>query len=172
MLKKTSEACLNEARLDEAGFNLLEVMIAIAILAVSLLALFHFQSSSLLSSARAQRISVSTLLADQKMSEILLELEKGIKKGEFPGDKEETGNFEGEEFEDYRWKVAIKKVEIPVPPAKEGASNVMGMVFSQVAEQLSKMSREVKVTISWMEFDEEVEGMSLVTHIVNPKEGL
>ena len=50
-----------------AGFTLLEVMIAIAILAVSLLAIFNLQSTSLIGSARAQRISMATLLAGQKM---------------------------------------------------------------------------------------------------------
>ena len=157
---------------NEAGFNLLEVMIAIGILAVSLLALFHFQSTSLMASSRAQRLSVSTLLAREKMSEVLLELEKGIKKGEFPDDKEETGGFEGEDFEDYHWKLSVKKVEIPTPPAKEGTSDVMVTVFSQVSEQLSKMSREVRLTVSWKEFDEDIEGLTLVTHIINPRAAL
>lgn len=156
----------------EAGFNLLEVMIAIAILAVSLLALFNFQSNSLLASARAERISVATLLANQKMSEILLDLEQGMKKGEFPDAKEDSGSFEGEDFSDYRWKLSIKKVDIPPPPAKEGTQDFMVTLFTMMSEQLSKLSREVRVTVSWMEFDEEYEGISLVTHVVNSRGGL
>ena len=71
------------------GFTLLEVMMAVAVLAVSLLAIFNLQSTSLLGSARAQKISLATQLARAKMSSTLIELEAGIVKGEFPEEKEE-----------------------------------------------------------------------------------
>ena len=105
------------------------------------------------------------------MAEVILDLENKIKKGEFPEEREESGTFDGEDFSDYRWKLVVKKVEIPPPPAKEGQADMMAQVFSMVSEQLSKLSREVRLTVSWMEFDEEVDGMTLVTHVVNTQGG-
>lgn len=150
------------------GFTLLEVMIAISILAVSLLAIFGLQSTSLIGSARAQRIAVSTELARQKMVRTLLDIETGISKGEFPEDKAEEGTFEEEKFPDYLWKLTIKKVEIPTPPAAEGAGDIMARIFQTISEQLTLMTREVKLTVSWKEegFDEEEVGIILTTHVV------
>jgi prepilin-type N-terminal cleavage/methylation domain-containing protein len=148
------------------GFTLLEVMIAVAILAVSLLALFSLQSTSIIGSARAQRISTATLLARQKMASLLIEIEEGMVKGEFPEEKEESGSFEEEKYPDYRWKLEIKKTEIPPPPTPEGGSDVMARIFSMVSEELSKATRQMKLTVSWVEFEEEEVGIVLTTHVV------
>lgn len=153
------------------GFTLLEVMIAVAILAVSLMALMNFQSQAILASSRAQRLSVVTLLARQKMGEVLLEIEQGIPKGEFPDEKEESGVFEGEDFVDYYWSLKIKKVEIPTPELPEGGAELMGQALQMLSEELSKSAREIRLSVGWREYDEEEEGISLVTHIVNPLGG-
>lgn len=143
-------------------------MVAIAILAISLLAIYSLQSTSLIGSARAQKIAVSTQLARLKMDQVLIDLEAGIAKGEFPEEKEESGTFEEEKYPDYGWKLAIKKVEIPVPPTPEGVSaDVMTQVFTMISEQLSQATREVKLTIVWRGLDdEEEEGITLTTHVV------
>lgn len=148
------------------GFTLLEVMIALGILAVSLLAIFNLQSTSLIGSLRAQRIAVSTLLAREKMAKVLMEIEAGIPKGEFPEDKEESGTFEEDKFPDYLWRLAIKKVEIPTPPTPEGQSDLMAQAMQMVSQELSKSTREVRLTVSWKEFEEEEEGIVLTTHVV------
>ena len=150
-----------------SGFSLLEVMIAIAILAVSLLAIFHLQSTSLIGSARAQKISIATLLAQEKMARVLIDLEKGMKKGEFPEDKEETGSFEEEKYPDFGWKLAIRKTTIPTPPTPDDKSDIMAQMFSMVSEELSKSTREIRLTIYWKDLDDEPEeGLTLTTHMV------
>jgi prepilin-type N-terminal cleavage/methylation domain-containing protein len=153
---------------SDAGFTLLEVMVAIAILAVSLLAIYSLQSTSLMGSARAQKIAVCTQLARLKMDQILIDIEAGIAKGEFPEEKEDAGTFEDEKYPDYGWRLTVKKVEIPAPPTPEGVSaDVMTQVFTMVSEQLSQATREVKLTIVWKgPDDEEEEGITLTTHVV------
>lgn len=144
----------------------MEVMISIAILAVSLLALFNLQSTSLMGSARAQRISVATQLAQYKMSKTLLEFEQGMLKGEFPEEKEESGNFEEQNEPNMGWTVTIKKADIPAPPSTEGEAAIVAQVFSVVSEQLSKSTREVKLKVFWIEGEEPEELLTLSTHIV------
>lgn len=149
------------------GFTLLEVMIAIAILAVSLLAIFNLQSTSLIGSARAEKISLATQLARQKMARVLIDLEQGILKGEFSESKEDSGSFEEEKYPDYTWKLTVRKVDIPAPPVPEGKSDVMGQVFSMVAQEISQSTREVKLTVSWKDIDgSDEEGIVVTTHIV------
>ena len=144
-------------------------MIAVAILAISLMALMDFQSHSLLASARAQHLSVATLLARQKMGEFILEVEKGIPKGDFPDEKEEQGTFETEKYPDYYWKLVIKKVELPAPNLPEGKSDIMGQALKMLTEELNRSTREVRLKVGWKEFEEENEGLEGVTHIVNPR---
>ncbi|MEM6734211.1 MAG: prepilin-type N-terminal cleavage/methylation domain-containing protein, partial [Myxococcota bacterium] len=52
------------------GFTLLEVMIALLILAVSLAVLLQAQAGSLANSSRARDMTVATLLARSKMIDI------------------------------------------------------------------------------------------------------
>lgn len=144
----------------------MEVMIAIAILAISLLAIFNLQSTSLMGSARAQRLSVATQLAQYKMSKTLLEIEQGIVKGEFPEEKEETGTFEEEDQPNLGWVVKIHTTDIPAPPASEGAAAILSQVFSVVSEQLSKSTREVTLQVFWIGDEEPEQMLSLSTHVV------
>ena len=156
---------------DKRGFTLLEVMIAVAILAISLLALMNFQSQAILASDRAERITVSTFLAQQKMAETLLEIEKGIPKGDFPDEKEEEGQFDEDQYPGYFWKLKIKKFEIPTPELPEGEGQIMAQALGMITDQLQKASREVQLTVGWSDFDVEQEGILLTTHIVNPMGG-
>ncbi len=144
----------------------MEVMIAIAILAVSLLAVFNLQSTSLMGSARAQRLSIATQLAQYKMSKTLLEIEQGIVKGEFPDEKEESGTFEEEDQPNLGWTVKIQKADIPAPPTGEGTAAIVAQVFSVVSEQLSKSTREVTLQIFWIGDEEPEQLLSLSTHVV------
>ena len=102
------------------------------------------------------------------MVELEMDFEKDMARGKFPDEKEETGSFEEEKHPDYFWKLSVKKTEIPPPPLPEGGADIMGKVFTMVSEQLSKSTRQVKLTVSWKEFDDDEEevGLVLTTHIV------
>lgn len=153
------------------GFTLLEIMIALVILAGSILALLSAQGGSFMASERAERLTTATFLARQKMSEMQMETEKDLARNKFPqDDTEEKGDFD-EPFDDYRWKYTVTKVEIPLQEAEseEGANAIVLSYVRSIMEQISEGVREIKLTVFWGDKDlpeEEQQSLGLVTHIV------
>lgn len=143
----------------------MEVMIALGIFSVAFLALFNTQGVAQMGALRAQKISIATQLAREKMARSIIEFEAGILKGEFPEDREESGAFDEENHPEYRWKLSVRKMEIPPPPVPEGGSETLRQVFTVVAKELSQSTREIRLTV-WEESDQEEKGLVVTTHVV------
>ena len=111
------------------GFTLLEVIIALGILATSLVVLVETQATAVLSTTEADRLTLATNLAQEKMLEVQLTMER---EGFGEQDIEEDGNFEdyGEEdfrgdelhlslepgsLDDYQWAYTVRKIELEIP---------------------------------------------------------
>ena len=148
---------------NHSAFTLLEVMVAMAILAISLLALMDFSGNTLITSGRAESMTIATMLARQKMVEIEVELHKGMQMNEFPDEKSEEGKFD-EPYEDYSWEMEVKKVELPAPMTGE-EGGLQQMVGQQLTKEISKTVRELKLKVKWLELGEE-QSIDVVTHIV------
>jgi len=138
---------------NKKGFSLLEILIAVAIMATSFVALLTAQGSSFLASERADRLTQATFLARQKMAEIEMEIDKDISKNKFPSDTDKDGTFD-EPFDDFRWKYTIKKVEIPVIGGGESEDqNVMvGNYVKNLMDQLSKSVRSSTLLLPTLPF--------------------
>lgn len=154
------------------GFSLLEVMVAVAILAVSLLTLLNFQGQTMFRMGRAEKLTQATFLAGEKMAEVMLEIEKEyVQQRVFPDDKSDSGRFE-EPFENYRWEWQLRSVEIPVPEGGGGeeggegggGGGMMMSMMQMVTSQIKDMVREVKLTVKWEELGKE-KSIDVVTHI-------
>ena len=86
------------------GFTLLEVMIALAILSVSLVALAGINSGAMNMHAYAKRLTVATMLARGKMAD----LEQKLQSEGLPTDDDvEQGTFEEEGYKEFRWEAQI-----------------------------------------------------------------
>jgi general secretion pathway protein I len=85
------------------GFTLMEVMIAMAILAIALVTVFQSQSQSISMAGSSRFLTTASLLAQSKMVEIEAVDMKNI--------KTENGDF-GEGFPDYVWRVEVKDTEL------------------------------------------------------------
>src|SRR3989337_3229091 len=85
-------------RFRQNGFTLLEVMIAILIIATSFIVLLHSRNQSVIAADYARHMTVATLLASEKMGE--------IEQSGATETSEETGEF-GEEFPEYTWRTTI-----------------------------------------------------------------
>lgn len=92
-------------RLPRRGFTLLEVMIAMAILSITLVAVFQSQSQSISMAGSSRFLTTASLLAQSRMVEIDAADPREV--------KAENGDF-GEDFPDYRWQVEIADTEIEV----------------------------------------------------------
>lgn len=87
------------------GFTLLEVMIAMAILAISLVAVYQSQSQSISMAGGSRFLTTASLLAQSRMVEIDAADPRDVAAGK--------GDF-GEDFPDYQWQVEIADTEIDV----------------------------------------------------------
>lgn len=94
----------------QGGFTLLEMMIAMAILAGALTWLVEGMTRNIRAENHAKMITTATFLARGKMIDFEDDLrDKGF--GEF--DKEQTGTFDDKGFSRFSWKVIVDKVELP-----------------------------------------------------------
>jgi prepilin-type N-terminal cleavage/methylation domain-containing protein len=95
-----------------AGFTLLEIMVAMTILAGALLGLTAAVSRSVASSNHARLMTQATFLCRQQ----LVQLEDGFIADGFTDDsfkKEETGQFDDPTLKRFRWARTIEKIRLP-----------------------------------------------------------
>ncbi len=89
------------------GFTLLEVMVALAILAAAVTTLLSLGNRSIAARGEVQYLTRATLLAEQKITEV----ETFYRLGK-SGDVEEEGTFE-EPFGSFRWEIAFADTLVP-----------------------------------------------------------
>jgi len=109
-----------------SGFTFLEVMVAVAILAITLTAVLRSQSQSISLANEAKFYTTVTLLAQDKMAEIEVK--------DLGTLRSESGDF-GEDFPGYTWDITVDNVFLDYP------------------ENVSDHLRQVTLTLSWEESD-------------------
>ncbi len=100
------------------GFTLIEVLVAFAILAISLGALLQLTSTALNNSAEARSFAIAAALAEGKLEG--LGVTDMLEEGEFAGD------FDG----DYRWRLSVRATE-------SGANGAAGVRLFEVSLDVS-----------------------------------
>jgi general secretion pathway protein I len=122
------------------GFTFLEVMVAVALLAIALTAVLGSQSQGVSLASEARFYTTAALLAQGKMAEI-----EAKDLGTLSSD---SGDF-GEDFPGYTWEVTV------------------GNVYLDYPENVSNHLRQVTLTLSWEE--SEHYQYSLKTYRFSPK---
>jgi general secretion pathway protein I len=108
---------------NSRGFTLLETVVALAILAMALMAIFDINSGAVGNHAYAKKLTVATLLARSKMTDLEQKL---YDEGFSSDDDEESGDFSREGWENFKWRAKI------VAPRTEGVSpeQLIGAIFN------------------------------------------
>lgn len=167
-------------RRRQRGFTLLEVMIALLILAVSLAVLMQAQASSLAKASKARDMTVATLLARSKMIDIEQEvLDEGFTQGE----QREKGTFEDEGYPEITWEYRLAEIDLDISMLSDlaggfaggdddaglGGSGVDGVVGSlggmvePLTQNIANSVRLCELTLQWPEGPKYKNGFSVRT---------
>ena len=84
------------------GFTLLEIMVAVSIIAIVLVSVYKMHAQTLSMNYTARFYTTAPLLAQRKMAELEITSLKDL--------AEDAGDF-GDDFPNYRWNVAVNDVE-------------------------------------------------------------
>jgi prepilin-type N-terminal cleavage/methylation domain-containing protein len=149
----------------EKGFTLLEVMIAIGVLAIGIGAILTAENNSLDVTLRAKRMTTVATLARNT----IIDAERELQGKTFEEVKEKsTGKFDAP-YSDYSWERVIKEVTFPnitgagagggseASAGAGGSTEVPGVerVVKIATAYLSKSTREITVTIRWTDHKED-----------------
>ncbi len=115
------------------GFTLLEVMVALAIIAIVLVSVLRMQGQTISMNESFRFYTVAPQLAGAKMTEIRQDPESA--------DLNSSGNFD-ETFSGYSWKAAIEEVVIETEEAREMKLNRVDVIVSYMDGAHSYSIRE------------------------------
>ena len=110
----------------DKGFTLLEVMIAVALIAIALTTLLGSQSQSVSFANSAKFETMAALLAQSKMSEITMQEADSL--------SNDSGDF-GDDYPGYAWEATVSDISI------EGVDSI------------SDYLKQVDLTVSWGVFN-------------------
>ncbi|MFN0062454.1 MAG: prepilin-type N-terminal cleavage/methylation domain-containing protein [Myxococcaceae bacterium] len=178
------------------GFTLLETVVAMAILSLSLMALFDLNAGALVSHAYSKKLTVASLLARAKMTD----LEQSLYDEPLSPDAVELdGDFSEEGWPRFKWRARIrapktealstdKLVELlfgfPISGAVEAASGgatgapggdtaasgmLAGLAQAQLTPLLAEIKqtlREVHLTVEWPDGNT-TEKFDVITYVVS-----
>jgi prepilin-type N-terminal cleavage/methylation domain-containing protein len=170
---------------SDPGFTLLEVMAAVAILALTLVVLLSVITNNVRSTTHSQMITTATFLARGKM--VSLE-DTIIEKGFQDLDEEDDGTFEEEGFPSFTWTSAIEKIELPtdvgekVQQSSGEASQqkdpmqaltgmvggLMGAFIEPVRVGLEESVRRVTLRVFWDERGRPGQSVDVITYVTDP----
>jgi general secretion pathway protein I len=180
------------------GFTLLEVMIALAILASAMVATSDVVSGALRNHVRAQHLEVASLLARGKMAALEDRYEW---KGFAATDEHDEGTFEDDGHPEVKWRVEVKAPPVDLGPdavlrvltgGDQGLNELLPSpeqapqlapfqaaltaalqgVLGRLGEQLKRGARQVELTVSWPEgAREESFKVTTVMVVLAPGEG-
>ncbi|MFH0784258.1 MAG: prepilin-type N-terminal cleavage/methylation domain-containing protein [Pseudomonadota bacterium] len=107
----------------KSGFTLLEVMIAVALIAIGFVTLLGSQSKSLSRVTEAKFNTLAPILASTKLAE--------VESGERPL-ADDTGDF-GADFPDYTWHLVVENVDVLKTKFPAGIDNKLARIVLSVS---------------------------------------
>ena len=179
-----------QGRAAGAGFTLLEIMIAVAILAATTVVLLRIVTNNIRATNHAKLTTAATFLARTKISDA----EDDVLYNGFSTDTEsDKGTFkdEGPGYERFRWETMIERIELPTDlttkaqdtatkSSKEAKnpmelmSGFLGGMMSAFIEPirigLQESVRKVTVRVIWDEHGRPDQTIEVVEYLTDPSQ--
>lgn len=169
----------------DAGFTLLEVMAALAILALTLVVLLNIITNNVRATTHSHMITTATFLARGKM--VAME-DKIIELGFQDLDETDDGTFEEDGFPDFTWESNIEKIDLPSDASQkvqqssgEASQNrdpmqaltgmvggLMGAFLEPIRVGLQESVRRVTLRVYWRERGRPEQSVDVVTFVTDP----
>ncbi|HEY2729288.1 MAG TPA: prepilin-type N-terminal cleavage/methylation domain-containing protein [Polyangia bacterium] len=170
-----------------AGFTLLEVMIAVAILSMTLVTLLSIVTSNIRATHHAKLTTTATFLARSKMVDLE---DQVLENGFSTSDESATGTFKEQGHGEFRWDSLIERVELPADAAlkqrdeaqdkaKDEPANPMSLISGFLGGMMSSFIepirlglqeavRRVTVHVTWDETGRLDQTIEVVQYLADP----
>ncbi len=123
-----------------AGFTLLEVMVALAILSVSLVAIIGINGGTVSAHAYAKQVSVATMLARSKLVDLESQFIQEGFTSEF--DQKLNGDFSEEGWPGIKWEAEIVKPDLDAANANGMVQDLIQNYLGDAEESATQARRE------------------------------
>ncbi len=143
-----------------AGFTFIEVLVAMAIFVMAVLAAINITTGSVQATRDAREVSEATWLLQQKMVELETKLEtEGVEKA---CEKKDDGKFEGHDR--FTWKSSCDEVDFKISEtaaqmtaaggedeeSKNSQENILlKFILKTASDYITQSVREVHVEVNW-----------------------
>ena len=166
-VKRPTFLSSSQARGPMGGFTLLEVLIAILIMAMAMGSIIAIQGGAIVATTRSKTMNIVAMLARNQM----IEAELKIRGKTFEETKKEDGGTFEAPYQDYRWRMEIKEIKFPQmgnlgTKDSKGVSQMQEMITKLTSSFLSKAIREMSVTVFWKNNSKE-QSYTVTTYWVN-----
>ena len=152
--------------MNNKGFTLMEVLIAMMLLTGAIVALSSAWSGSMMAYRRGRQVDIVINLLQQKMTEKELE----FKENPPPDELEEVGDF-GSDFPNMSWKLVVQNKEFPdlsplLISEDDGADQTSLMLIGKMTDYMSQTIKEMKVSVLWNSRGK-IQDYSVTTYLVD-----
>jgi general secretion pathway protein I len=173
-------------RSSASGFTLLEIMVAVAILAATLVVMLSIVTNNVRSTNHAKMTTAATFLARNRMVEIEDEI---LDQGFTDNDETGEGTFRDLGYPQFRWETAIERIDLPADlstkardqasadslDAKDPMSMLTGFMggmmsgfIDPIRIGLQESVRKVTVRVLWDEHGRRDQSFEVVQYLTDP----
>ncbi len=170
---------------SQQGFTLLEILVAVSIFALSVLAFVQSRTVSLRNVVSSEKLSTALQLGQAKMTEMELKFQQQVdRNGLATSFTKENGTFDAP-HEAYSWTAELKENELKLSPEEfvkilvsigfekeEAEAQVddpqQALLLTNLNKTMKENFAELKVEIIWDQFGRKMK-MPLVTHLIPEK---